>query len=162
MKMKNVALLFLIIFSSQFSKGQDVDKIKILRFDQLEPLLHKNNDTTYIINFWATWCIPCRKELPEIEKIHKDYSDKPVKVLLISLDFPGQVESTLVPFLIKNNISAQVILLNDPNSNSWIDKVDSSWSGSIPSTLIYKNDYREFFETELDYNSINQLIIKTI
>ncbi len=141
--------------------GQPVYKIDILHFDELEPLLHKVNDTTYIINFWATWCMPCRKELPEFEKIHKEYADQPVRVILISLDFPGQLESSLIPFLEKNDISARTILLDDPDSNSWIDRVDSGWTGSIPATLIYRNQNRKFLEEELDYHTLKQLISET-
>jgi thiol-disulfide isomerase/thioredoxin len=162
MKLKNVVLLFLLVILSMTVLGQKKDTLKIYRFDQLEPFLHQKNDTTYIINFWATWCIPCRKELPDMEKIHRFYSGQPVKVLLVSLDFPTQIESDLVPFLKKNNITAEVVLLSDPNSNSWINKVDSTWSGSIPATLIYKNDFREFYEKELEFSSLIQLISKTI
>jgi thiol-disulfide isomerase/thioredoxin len=162
MKLKNVPVLFLFLLWSLIGKGQGTEKIQILRFNELDPLLHLSNDTTYIVNFWATWCVPCRKELPALEKIHEDYAGKPVKVLLVSLDFPNQVESSLVPFLTKNNITARVILLNDPNSNAWIDKVDPAWSGSIPATLIYNKKFRKFFEKELDYDTINTIILQTI
>jgi thiol-disulfide isomerase/thioredoxin len=128
--------------------------ISVLKFDELEPLLHKNNDSIYIINFWATWCVPCRKELPEFEKIRDAYKSKKVKVLLISLDFVNQKEETLIPFLIKNNVNSQVILLNDPDSNKWIDKVDTNWTGSIPATLIYNNKTRFFVEDVLNYEKI--------
>jgi thiol-disulfide isomerase/thioredoxin len=160
MNLKNALLFFLLLLPLQYNIAQQTGDIKILRFDQLEPLLHKNNDTTYVVNFWASWCIPCRKELPAIEKIHKDFSDKPVEVLLVSLDFPNQIEGSLVPFLTNNNITARVVLLNDPNSNVWINEVDPSWSGAIPATLVYNKNNREFFEKELDYNTLKTIILK--
>jgi len=117
-----------------------------------------NSDTVYIINFWATWCGPCRKELPGLEKIHREYSDRKVKVLLVSLDFPDQINKGLKQFLKSNDITAQVILLNDPDANAWIDKVDPGWSGSLPATLIYKGKSRYFFEKALSYEDINHSI----
>jgi thiol-disulfide isomerase/thioredoxin len=162
MNLKNTVIICLILLISFKISGQQTKSIPILRFSQLETYLHCRNDTTYIINFWATWCVPCRKELPAFEQLYKLYSNKAVKVLLVSLDFSGQLESDLIPFLSKNNITAPVVLLNDPDSNSWINKVDSSWGGSIPATLIYRNDFRVFYEKELDYSVLDQLISKTI
>lgn len=154
-------ILLLILFLPGIRNSifaQPAANIPVMNFQQFEPTLHYSNDTIYIINFWATWCVPCRKELPEFEKIHKDFSGQKVKVILTSLDFPKQIENSLIPFLEKNNITADVILLNDPNSNVWIDKVDTSWSGSLPATLIYNSSGRQFFEKELNYESIKNII----
>src|SRR5690606_6809447 len=64
-------------------------KVVSLNFEALEKkYFQKKNDSIYVINFWATWCKPCIKELPAFEKIASEYADKKVKVLLVSLDFP--------------------------------------------------------------------------
>jgi thiol-disulfide isomerase/thioredoxin len=147
-------LLFLMIrIQSQQNRG-----IPIMNFDNFQPYLQLSSDTTYLLNFWATWCVPCRRELPSFEQIHKEFSGRAIKVILVSLDFPDQYESNLLPFLKKNSITASVIVLNDPNSNAWIDKVDSSWSGSIPATLIYNKDQRHFFEKELNYEQLKEIL----
>jgi thiol-disulfide isomerase/thioredoxin len=151
--------LFLLFVQAGTCAAQNGDPIRKYSFVELEPLLHNNNDTTYIINFWATWCIPCRKELPVFERIHLEYQNQPVKVLLVSLDFPGEIASSLIPFLKKNNITADVVLLNDPNSNSWINKIDSSWTGSIPATLVYNKKSRAFYEKDFDYETLNKIIL---
>jgi thiol-disulfide isomerase/thioredoxin len=131
----------------------------MVTFSQIEKYFHENSDTTYIINFWATWCGPCRKEIPDMERIHQKFSDQKVKVLLISLDFPEQLDKALMKFLKSNNITAQVVLLNDPDSNEWIDKVDPHWSGSLPATLVYKGRDRFFFEKELSFEDVSRSII---
>jgi thiol-disulfide isomerase/thioredoxin len=158
--MKNFFVLaFLFVIAGQtLSYSQSQTYIPIYNFNEFEHFLHFHNDTVYVVHFWATWCVPCRKELPEFEKINLKYFDRKVKVLLVSLDFPAQIEKKLTPFLKNNHISAEVLLLNDPKSNAWIDKVDTSWSGSIPATLIYKNNRRNFFEKELEKESLSSVI----
>jgi thiol-disulfide isomerase/thioredoxin len=155
-------LIILLIFITSTTKvfAQSDENIPMVDFKQFEPMLHKSNDTTYVINFWATWCVPCRKELPEFQKLHENTSGEKIKILLVSLDFPKQIKTALLPFLEKNEITAPVILLNDPNSNAWIDKVDPKWTGSLPATLIYKGEAKQFFEEELDYKMLVQTIDK--
>lgn len=122
-----------------------------------------HNDTTYIINFWATWCKPCVEELPHFEAFHKKYADKPYKVILLSLDFKNQIESHLMPFLFKNKISAEIVVLTDTKYNTWMEKVDPSWSGSIPATWIIKAQNNFFIERDFDtFDSLETYLINTI
>ena len=119
-----------------------------------EKILQKSNDTTYVVNFWATWCKPCVKELPYFERINKEYADKKVKVILASLDFPNKVQSQVVPFIKKNKLHSEIVLLDDADANSWIPKVSKEWSGAIPATVIYKNDSRAFYEKSFTYEEL--------
>jgi thiol-disulfide isomerase/thioredoxin len=132
--------------------------VPMVNFAGFESYLGAKSDTIYVINFWATWCGPCRRELPNMEQIHRDYSGKKVKVLLVSLDFPNQ-QKGLQQFLSSNHITAPVVLLNEPDANAWIDKVDPSWTGALPATLIFKGNDRLFFEKELTYQDVNSSII---
>ena len=130
----------------------------MLSFDDFEPHLHFSNDTTYLVNFWASWCTPCVQELPAFERIGKEYGEEKLKVLLVSLDFPKQVESRLVPFMEKHNIQSEVMVLNDPDANKWIDRVDPGWSGSLPATLIYNRDSRSFHEGTYTYDELKHIV----
>ncbi len=128
-------------------------------FDELEYLFHLDTDTTYIINFWATWCKPCVAELPYFEQLTAAYADQPVKVRLISLDFPKQIESRLLPFIEKNQLQSEVWVLDDPDANSWIDKVSPQWSGAIPATVVYRRDQRGFWEQSFEsYEELNTIV----
>jgi thiol-disulfide isomerase/thioredoxin len=130
----------------------------MLSFDDFAPYLNYQNDTVYVINFWATWCAPCVEEIPAFEKIQQDYANNKVRIILVSLDFPGQIETRLIPFLKKYSISSEVIVLNDPDSNRWIDKVHPDWSGAIPATLVYDSKERELFEKSFTYDELNSII----
>ncbi len=129
-----------------------------LSFEEFEPLLRKQNDTVYVINFWATWCKPCIKELPDFEKLNEAYSKQKVKVYLVSLDFPKKHEELLLPFIKKNNLKSQVIHLTDTDANKWIDKVSPLWTGSIPATVIYKGNSAEFYETTLTFEELKKIV----
>ena len=128
-----VAASFLIsIFQFQISNAQ----VRVVKFNTIDSLLHNNTDTTLAINFWATWCKPCVTELPYFEELNQKHSSKKIKIILVSLDFKRELGTRVKPFVTKNNISSQVLLLDEPDYNSWIDKVDSTWSGAIPATII--------------------------
>lgn len=157
MKIKNTLLVFCFSFMAYASFGQQMNVYHT--FDSFEPLLHQQNDTTYVINFWATWCKPCVAELPYFLELEKKYQNQKFKLILVSLDFEKQLETKLKPFLVKNDIQSEVALLLDTKESQWIDKVDPSWSGAIPITLIYKNEKRAFYEeTFHDVESLDSLL----
>ena len=129
-----------------------------MSFSQFEPYMQKSNDTVYIINFWATWCKPCIKEMPDFERINAEYRNEKIKVILVSLDFPNKHDEALIPFLTEHEIESQVIHLTDTDANSWIDKISPFWSGAIPATVIYKGTSREFYEKALTYDELKKIV----
>ncbi len=135
------------------------DVIEVYNFNQLKPLLNKSNDDKiHVVNFWATWCAPCVKELPYFEELHTTNTN--VEVILVSLDFPDKFESQLIPFVKKNNLRSQVILLDDPNENKWIAEIDASWQGALPATLIYTNTKRAFYARSFTREELHREIEK--
>ena len=159
--MKNLILILLLIFfglESRKARGQEIPQMD---FEQFETWLHKNNDTTYVVNFWATWCKPCVKEIPDFLRVADEMKNEKVRFIFVSLDFPGQVSSSVVPFLEKHGMTDEkIILLDDPDANSWIDEVDSGWSGAIPATLIYNSSMRRFEEGTLTYTKLINILKK--
>lgn len=144
-----ILLLFIITFSFYNTvKAQDLTVFK--KYDDLEKALFKENDTLYVVNFWATWCAPCVKELPYFETYSKENSNQKVKVILVSLDFEKQKDSKLIPFLKKKKITSDVVLLLEKDYNNWLPKVNKNWSGSIPATLLIKGNKRQFVEQEFE------------
>lgn len=132
-----------------------IDDILIVDYEGLKPFLNRSNDTTYVINFWATWCKPCIEELPYFLELDQAQKGTAFKMILVSLDFPKQIERKLVPYINEHNIRPQVIVLDDPNSNYWIDQINPEWSGAIPATIVYRNGKSEFYERS--FESIDEL-----
>lgn len=133
-----------------------VTTVKRYNYSQLKPLLEKTDGKTYVVNFWATWCAPCVKELPYFEKLNREYASKNVEVLLVSLDFPKQVDKKLIPFINKRKLQSEVVLLDDINEDVWIKAIDENWSGALPATIIYNTKSRQFYEKSFDYKTLEQ------
>jgi thiol-disulfide isomerase/thioredoxin len=163
----NVFFISLFLFVScqqRTTKDQQIlsaenEVIEVYNFDQLQTYLSNKSDKTYVVNFWATWCKPCIKELPFFEAVQAGHADK-VKVILVSLDFPDKLESKLKPFIKENNLKSQVVLLDDPYENEWIPKIDSSWTGAIPATLIFNGSKRRFYERSFTEEELENEILK--
>ena len=129
-----------------------------MNFNQLQPYLSTQSDTVFVVNFWATWCKPCVGELPEFVKLEQEFKAQKFKLILVSLDLPKQLNERLIPFLKKNNMATRVILLNDPDANQWIDKVDETWSGALPATLIFTKNSREFYEKTMTLTELETIV----
>ncbi len=155
--MKKILFLsYLWIFSVQLNIM--AQEVPLIIWPQMEQLLTKQNDTTYVVNFWATWCRPCIAELPYFEQLNKNYKSEKLKVILVSLDFDVELEQRLKPFLNKRGIQSEVYLLNEPDANTWINKVSPDWSGAIPATVIYRGNDYSFYEKSFQYKELDSLV----
>lgn len=131
-----LVIIAIFIFSSAVSKAQKIEYIKI---PELEKILKSPDNKLFVVNFWATWCPPCVAEISNFENAAKGYNKEKVRFILVSLDFPSQIEKQLIPFLKKNKITLDVAVMMDTDYNNWIDKVDPKWQGDIPATLFFNN-----------------------
>jgi len=157
-------VLSLLMGIGLFSKTYAQQNVRIVKFKDLKPLLSSQSDTVFIVNFWATWCAPCVKELPDFEQIRKKYKDKNVRMILVSLDFPKQLEKRVIPFVERKKLGAEVWLLDEPDYNSWIDKIEKTWEGNIPITLIYNSskNYRKFINGETNAEYLDKIILPLV
>lgn len=93
-----------------------------------EPLL--------LVNFWATWCVPCVTELPHFVKAHAAFASKGVQFVGVSLDFLDEREKTVEPFLKKHQIPYPNFILN-ADQDAFLKKFPKEWSGELPATFLY-------------------------
>ena len=158
MKKKYICFWLLFILVSELKSQEYGLNIKTLNYEGLKPILNRQDDKIYVINFWATWCIPCVKELPAFERLREEYYDKSVEVILISLDLSSQKDNVVVPFLKRKRIKSPVFIFNDSNEQFWIEDISKDWTGSIPSTLIYNKKQRIFYERTFNYKQLNEVL----
>jgi thiol-disulfide isomerase/thioredoxin len=131
-------------------------------FEDFEFLLKQDNDTLYVVNFWATWCKPCVMEMPYFQKVNEEYQGQKFRMILVNLDFGKDYKKRVKEFIVIRKLSPEVVILDDPDGNKWIPKVDSSWSGSIPATVIYGRDFRYFYQEMINYEILNNIVSKHI
>lgn len=157
----NYRKLFLIAFIALTSvlrvKAQEVRGVD---FKDIEKRTIHSSDTVFVINFWATWCAPCVKELPYFERLAEKYKDKALKVILVSLDFKSKIQSDLVSFIKKHHLKSEVVVSANLDE-SFINTVDKSWSGAIPATLIvnHQKGVRKFYEQEFNFEELENVYL---
>ena len=144
---KLFSLLFLSGIGFSNAEGQDIPKWKI---GDLEAYIKNSNKPT-VVNFWATFCKPCIKEIPHFQKLVSQYEKDSVQLLLVSLDMPEMYPEKIKTFANKFKITVPVIFLDETNADIFCPVIDEKWSGAIPATLFINNKigYRKFFEKEM-------------
>ncbi len=154
--MKKLVLLLIAVVSFL---GAGAQQIPAMSMDEI--IRHNSSkDTLYVINFWATWCAPCVQELPVFNKLKARYAEKPVKVLLVSLDFKEDYPMKLGVFQQRKKMTPDVIWLTDTNPNVFIPKVDNAWQGSIPATIIIHpgKGFKKFIEGQVTEREIAGIV----
>ena len=94
-------------------------------------------DGPLLVNFWATWCDPCREEFPDLVKIDADYRSKGLHFVAISLDDVADMKTTVPRFLRSQHARMPVYLLDVPDPETIIQMVDTTWQGDMPATFLY-------------------------
>jgi thiol-disulfide isomerase/thioredoxin len=160
--MKIVRFFFIqvLISLSVVTNAQSIEKIKIT---DLEKILQKT-DSTYIINFWATFCAPCIEEMADLIKYTKKYEKQKVKLIFVSLDLAEAYPSQILEFVTKKKLSDTVVWLNETDADYFCPKIDTLWTGTIPATIIVNNKigYKKFFEKKLSAKEIKTMITQAL
>jgi thiol-disulfide isomerase/thioredoxin len=133
--------------------------VEILTYEQLQARMSNQKQEVVVYNFWATWCKPCVEEMPAFEKLALDYQAKGVAVVFVSIDFKSK-HAKVVEFVGQKQLKSEVVLLNAPDYNAWIDKVSPEWSGAIPATLVLKKtgNVQKFHEGSFTYEELVNFI----
>ncbi|MBO9155338.1 TlpA family protein disulfide reductase [Chitinophaga sp. GCM10012297] len=141
--MKTLLVLLLCTISAS---AQQVRKINPA---QLETLM-KSSDSVTVVNLWATWCVPCIKELPAFEKQAR--LNPSVRFVYVSLDLDEAYPGDIRKFVRQRKLSGEVYWMEEPNANVYARIIDPRWEGSIPATVILNpaKAYRKFIEGVLE------------
>lgn len=151
-------LLFILIISTG-SLAQS-NKVKVIKVPEMVKLTKAKDDQVKVINYWATWCKPCIKELPYFVQAARQYPN--VEFIFISLDFADQTKR-VNSFAQKKELTVgELYLIDDLDYNSWIDKISPEWSGAIPATLIVNGDQKKFYEREFHDGELTKIIEETL
>ncbi|PZD79250.1 TlpA disulfide reductase family protein [Mesonia sp. K7] len=139
-------LLLLLFILSISVKAQIQKEVPVLTYEEVEQIIQQEDDKILVVNFWATTCAPCIKELPHFMEVNQRFKSNPkYKMLLVSLDRTKDM-SRVLNFMKAKNIETEVVLLNDnKRMNVWIPRYDENWGGEIPVTVFYKKGQKVEF-----------------
>jgi thiol-disulfide isomerase/thioredoxin len=104
---------------------------------RLEALLKRDNAKPLLVNYWATWCEPCREEFPDLVKIDADYGPRGLDFIAVTLDDLADIKTGVPKFLRQMKAQMPVYLLNLSDPEPAIKLVDPAWSGALPATFLY-------------------------
>lgn len=108
--------------------------------EEMLALLKRDGSRPLLVNYWATWCDPCRDEFPELVKIDKDYRAKGLDFIAITLDDLADIKTAVPAFLRTMNARMPVYLLNVADPEPTINSIDPRWGGALPATFLYDNN----------------------
>lgn len=145
--------LFALIFVSQADAQRRTPATipaaalpKVTKIDQARYAeLIKPGAKPLLINFWATWCVPCREEFPDLVKIDGEYKGK-IDFITISLDFEEELNTAVPQFLREMKADMPSYLLVTPDESAAIAMISKEWGGGLPLTVLFApNGDRTFF-----------------
>lgn len=114
-----------------------VAEARVINTEEMQGLMKRDGSRPLLVNFWATWCIPCREEFPDFVKIDSEYRPKGLDFIAISLDDLVDLKTEVPKFLKEMKATMPVYLLNVPDPEPAIAAVDRDWNGTLPATFLY-------------------------
>jgi thiol-disulfide isomerase/thioredoxin len=169
MKRLNYLTVFVVLLMN--NSCLSAQSVKVISFKTLQTMFNQPNDTTYIVNFFASWCAPCVRELPEFMAFAEAYKTEKVQVIYVSLDSKKDAKKKLGPLSIwrettsrtsgKLNFGRNLYLLDETNANNWINQIDSTWGGDIPATLFvnHQKHFSKLFAQSFTKNLLFQTFL---
>ena len=117
----------------------DID-VSLIDADGFQSLVNQHRGKVLFINTWATWCVPCIEEFPDLVRLQKYYHNSDVVFVGISVDFPDEVESKVKPFLYSQKVNFPNYVQNFKQPEDLINLLNEKWRGAVPATFIYDKD----------------------
>ncbi len=150
-----------------FNNKKKLDEVNVQLLDRegLQKIISNRNGKPLLINFWATWCVPCREEFPDLIKFYSDYKND-VDVIAISVDYPKEIETKIKPFLSEMNPSFDTYVYSERDQEELINMINKDWSGALPATFVYDSKGKQilYHNGKMSYkkfrNSVSKFISK--
>lgn len=142
------------------TQAQDTEApvVKKVTHDDAMAVLEQSDARLTVVNFWATWCVPCVEEFPAFTKLDRTLDDRGVDVMFISTDFPNE-KGKVVDFLAEHGVTG-TSYLKTGNSTEFVNNFSEDWSGAVPATFIYDGEGTlvDFWEGKASFEELKQRV----
>jgi thiol-disulfide isomerase/thioredoxin len=154
-EMRSISITAFLFFAISIH-AQQIRSVKVTELAQTI----KESKTPLIVNFWATFCVPCLQEIPYFQELAEKYKPQGVSILFVSLDLQVAYPDTIIKTANKHKIFEPIVWLDETNADYFCPKIDSSWQGNMPSSLFVNNTtgYHKFFEEQLSQERLEKEI----
>ena len=120
-----------------FARPAASEPVKLVKPEQYRArVVAAKKGRVVLVNFWATWCDPCREEMPALISTAKAFSSKDLAVALVSTDSLKKTPD-VEKFLSSRKVPFVCWQVKSTDPQRFIDAVDKSWNGAVPYTLVY-------------------------
>ena len=136
--------------AAQTKTFSDLPKVTQIDASGLKDLL-KPNGRPLLINFWATWCEPCREEFPDLVKIGTDYQGK-IDLITVSLDELSEINGDVPEFLQQMKSESPAYLLQTPDEDAAMGLVSKDWQGALPFTILFNAQGETIYSKQGKFN----------
>ena len=159
--MKLLVVILFMFSSVLYSQTNYEYDVKPISENELNQIIANRSGKLLLINVWATWCVPCRKEFPALVKLSEKYSES-LDVIAISVDYEDVVDKKVIPFLRKNNVEFPVFISGFAKDEEIINYFNKDWNGALPASIIYNSEGKklEFLEGKHSFEGFSSRIEK--
>jgi thiol-disulfide isomerase/thioredoxin len=109
---------------------------ELISAKEFRRLLAKEQGNVLVVNFWATWCIPCIREFPDLSKLQEKHSERGLKVIAVSMDDPELLDTKVKRFIQEHRPGFVTYLQTEADPDTFASVVDPGWSGVVPTTYV--------------------------
>jgi len=157
-----IAKLFSFVFlisSLIYSQVDNKLVVNSINSDELRSIISNRGDKFLLVNVWATWCIPCREEFPDLVKLFNKYKSD-LDIIAISVDYPEEVEGKVIPFLNEIEVPFPVFVSRFNKDSELIELLSNKWNGALPGTFIYNKEgiQIKFLEGKQSFEGFSSII----
>ena len=132
-----VSLLLCCSIVHAQSASDSLPQVKTVTHEQLNEVIKSDSGNVILVNLWATWCKPCKEELPSLLKVYREYNRKNVRLVLVSADDIDSLSSHVLPMLKSVGVDFVTYIIGDKTDEAFMSGFNPDWNGAFPTTFVY-------------------------
>jgi thiol-disulfide isomerase/thioredoxin len=133
---KNHMIRTILLLAVTTAIASGADKLQSVNEGAYQKLIAANKGKVVLVDFWATWCKPCRADMPEIVKLEARLRAKGLKLISISTDEPEK-EAEALKFAADMKVPMPAYIRKAADDDQFINAIDPKWSGALPALILY-------------------------